>query len=328
VSSKTDVLEKLVWDTTRSLAAELDIGLRIRRVSRGLAELFGFPEEGLRGRYLLEFMPSLTKEEAGKILHLRSFDRAVVPLRSAGDAQRLMCVLERTDDGAVFFAEPLSGSESVEKAPSEFDAETLTKEVEYFRSHIQYLEALVDRMRKESLLTSSTGLYKRKMLDQLVEAEMARSVRNNRPFALVLCGVDRAQALDQVAGEDARVKTLAVIAKAISSRKRVFDVMGHFTPSELYIVQPENDAKGAMEFSERIRKSLENRRITFPNFEFTISLSFGCAFFHPTRNHYKSLNELISQAEAALYSASTTGGNRVMQAAPASALAKELEKRT
>ncbi|MCZ7584139.1 MAG: hypothetical protein M5R36_12805 [Deltaproteobacteria bacterium] len=46
------MLDRLVWETTRTLVATLDADLRFRRVSRGLADLFG-AEGGLVGRGLL-----------------------------------------------------------------------------------------------------------------------------------------------------------------------------------------------------------------------------------------------------------------------------------
>ncbi|MCZ7584140.1 MAG: diguanylate cyclase [Deltaproteobacteria bacterium] len=170
-------------------------------------------------------------------------------------------------------------------------------------------------MRSEQLLSASTNLFKRKMLDVFLGAEYARSVRTGRPFALVLAGVDRAQALDQIAGDEARARVVGVVAKAIDKHKRAFDLMGHFSPTEVFVVLPDNDGDGARGFAERIRRELGGSKIALPNFEYRVSLSFGYAFFHPVNNLYRDRNELLTQAEAALFAAASSGGNRIVAAA-------------
>ncbi len=302
--------------------------LRIRKASRGLADLVGESTDALIGRSLLEFMPKLSKDNVETILSKKGFDRSVHTFRSTAGTTRLMAVLERTETGAVFFAETIRGIDTGPaggQTPDRSEKKDTPRDLEDAKKHIVYLEALVNRLRREQILLSSTGLFSRKILDYFLEAQMARSIRTNLPFALVLCGVDRAQALDQVVGGHSSEMAVAVVAKAVAKHKRNSDLMGHHSPSEFYIIQPDNDLDGALSFAERIRKSLESTKITLQDIQFSVSLSFGCSFFHPTKNHYGDRAEMLSQVEIALFSAASSGGNRIAQALPASALARKMK---
>jgi len=328
LAKSSEILQELVWDTTRTLVAELDMGLSFDRVSRGLLEqLGGQGVDDLRGRSLFEFMVDLQKDEIDMVMKYRNFARSIHKIKTVSGILNMMVVLEETDDGAVFFAEPTSimnNSHSKGVAKSGINPAELMRELEELRMRNSYLEALNHRIRREHVMSSSTGLFKRKMLDQLVDAEMARSLRNHRPFALLFCGVDRAQALDQVAGEEARNNVLAVVAKAIIAQRRIFDVMGHFSPGELYIIQPENDIRGATEFAERIRLSLRGQKLKIGKIEFTLTLSFGVSYFLPEINQYRDRMEMVAQTEAALYASASTGGDKTMQAPAASQIAREV----
>lgn len=313
-------LDELIWSVSRTVAAQLDVSLRIVRASRGLAELAGSPVDQLSGRSVLEFLPSIKPEMIEDVRASRSMERGVFTWRSHERESRVMAVLVPTPDGALFFAEPISGG-AVAPSPSTSGSR---REIDDLRAQVDYLEALNRRIRAEHVLTTGTGIFIRKMLDLFVDAEIGRSIRTGRPFALLLCGVDRAQALDQMAGEDTRLKVVSVVAKALTTRKRVYDMLGQFSPSEFFILQPENRSADAREYAERIRSTIEGRKVRVGSIEFKITLSFGIAHFHPSENHYRDRAELVSQAEAALFSAASSGGNRIVLALPATALADHL----
>ncbi len=329
LSQPTEILQELVWDTTRTLAAELDAGLSFVRLSRGLQEQLGGEGADLLGRSLFEFMPDLQKEEIDMVMKYRNFARSIHQITTISGVKKMMVVLENSDDGAMFFAETTTIGQNTQKngaLDGGLNKTDILRELEELRMRNNYLEALNHRIRREHVMSSSTGLFKRRMLDQLVEAEIARSTRNHRPFALLLCGVDRAQALDQVAGEEARNKVMAVVAKAITARRRIFDVMGHFSPSELYIIQPENEIQGATEFAERIRTSIRGQKLRLGKVEFTLTLSFGVAFFQPEVNQYRDRMEMVAQAEAALFTSASSGGDKTTKAASAGVIAREVPR--
>ncbi|MCL4234581.1 MAG: GGDEF domain-containing protein [Deltaproteobacteria bacterium] len=321
MADRDDVLDELIWSVSRTVAAQLDASLRIVRASRGLAELAGDAVERLQGRSVVEFLPSIKPDEIENVLATRSMERGVLVWRSHDRESRVMAVLVPTPDGALFFAEPISGGASPPAPAAPGDAR---REIDDLRAQVDYLDALNRRIRAEHVLTTGTGIFIRKILDLFVDAEIGRSIRTGRPFALLLCGVDRAQALDQMAGEDMRIKVVSVVAKVLSTRKRVYDLLGQFSPGEFFILQPENASADAREYAERIRATIEGRKVRAGSIDFKITLSFGIAHFHPGDNHYRDRAELVSQAEAALFAAASSGGNRIVLAPPAKALADHL----
>ncbi len=322
MADRDDALDELIWSVSRTVAARLDTSLRIERASRGLAELAGSRVEDLNGRSVLEFVPSIKPDEIETVRAERSLERGVHTWRAPGHESRIMAVLVPTPDGALFFAEPIgAGGAGI---PTSVAADDARREIDDLRAQVDYLGALNRRIRAEHVLTTGTGIFIRKMLDIFVDAEIGRSIRTGRPFALLVCGVDRAQALDQMAGEDTRLKVVSVVAKVLATRKRVYDLLGQFSPGEFFILQPENTSSDAREYAERIRATIEGRKVKVGEIEFRISLSFGIAHFHPSDNHYRDRAELVSQAEAALFAAASSGGNRIVIAPPAKALADHL----
>ena len=111
-------------------------------------------------------------------------------------------------------------------------------------------------------------------------------------------------------GHNAGDLVLKEIANICRSVLREVDIIGRIGGEEFAILLPETDIVQATLVAERLRVSISNGKV-FPNLneEVKFAASFGVTF---TKDANKSINELLNQADNALYKAKNSGRNRVV----------------
>ena len=100
-------------------------------------------------------------------------------------------------------------------------------------------------------------------------------------------------------------------AQEVSSLLRLCDQFGRYGGEEFAVILPETDLTGALDVAERICKAIEKLVIKFQDKSIRISTSVGVATINPNDKRYE---DLISNADLALYEAKATGRNKVCAA--------------
>jgi diguanylate cyclase (GGDEF)-like protein len=104
-------------------------------------------------------------------------------------------------------------------------------------------------------------------------------------------------------------RTLQEVAKRVLTAVRTIDKVIRFGGDEFCIVLPETDQEQALAVANRVRKSLTASPLMIDgNIEISITASFGIATY-PT--HGLSKDDLIRQADAAMYRVKSTTKNAV-----------------
>lgn len=167
-----------------------------------------------------------------------------------------------------------------------------------------------DELERLSVTDQLTGLYNRRRLMEVLEAEVNRAKRHQHPFALLIMDVDHFKKFNDAHGHLAGDRVLAGVAEVMRETTREIDTTARYGGEEFVAVLPETGLEAAVEVAERIRLTLasrifEGRRVT---------LSIGAAEFP---NHGDDAQRLIAAADAALYRAKDAGRNRVERATAA-----------
>src|SRR6266550_259262 len=149
------------------------------------------------------------------------------------------------------------------------------------------------------------------MVERVRENEVRRSRRLHHQFAVVMADVDLFKRYNDEYGHPAGDGVLKRVAAIMREASRDVDFVARYGGEEFLIMMPETEIDGATEFAERIRKKIGSERL--PNGEIRISL--GVSAFPM---HGDAPDQLIAEADAALYLAKRAGGDRVVAAAPAS----------
>jgi diguanylate cyclase (GGDEF)-like protein len=122
--------------------------------------------------------------------------------------------------------------------------------------------------------------------------------------------LDRFKSINDNYGHLAGDKVLRHVAEWSRKQLRKFDIMGRYGGEEFVIFLPETTLNGAYIVAERIRQTLENNPVSSGDKSITVTSSFGVTGLYP--NGTATLEELIEEADYALFQAKEHGRNRTI----------------
>jgi diguanylate cyclase (GGDEF)-like protein len=179
---------------------------------------------------------------------------------------------------------------------------------EVFNDMVARLRETRTELERLSVTDALTGLYNRLRMMEVVDNEVRRSRRLHHRFSVVMADLDLFKQYNDDFGHPAGDVALKRVATIMREASRDVDFVARYGGEEFLIMMPETEIDGAVEFAERIRKKIAGERLPAGK----ISLSMGVSAFPM---HGDTPDQLIAEADAALYLAKRGGGNRVVAAA-------------
>lgn len=181
-----------------------------------------------------------------------------------------------------------------------------------------FVVQLNQRIRAESELAllartdGLTGLNNRRRFDEMLDQEWVRARRNKLTFSVLFVDIDRFKIYNDTYGHQAGDDVIAKVARCISdSIRRPGDIAARYGGEEFIVALPDTEIEGASHIAEAIRTAVFQLEIDNIGSEFgCVTVSIGCASWDPKRD--TDVPSVIHAADAALYSAKTTGRNKVM----------------
>lgn len=178
---------------------------------------------------------------------------------------------------------------------------------EVFIDMVARLRESRSELERLSVTDPLTGLSNRLRMMEVLDNEVRRSRRLHHQFSVVMADVDLFKRYNDEhghqAGDDALIRVAAIMREA----SRDVDFVARYGGEEFLIMMPETEIEGATQFAERIRKKLATERLSAGK----ITLSLGVSAFPA---HGDAPEQLIAEADAALYLAKRGGGDRVVAA--------------
>ncbi|MCL5961410.1 MAG: diguanylate cyclase [Chloroflexi bacterium] len=164
---------------------------------------------------------------------------------------------------------------------------------------------------------SKTGLYNAKYFREALEAEHSRAKRFGRPMTVVMADLDLLRNINNSYGHLAGDIVLKGVAEIILAGMREYDVAARFGGEEFALILPETHPGQARIIADRLRRDVEEARFVVPtNVQpIRVTLSFGIASFP---DHGQKQDEVLHQADLALYYSKLNGRNQVWVASPES----------
>jgi diguanylate cyclase (GGDEF)-like protein len=138
-----------------------------------------------------------------------------------------------------------------------------------------------------------TGLSNRREFTRALDAEISRTSRTGRPFAIVLLDLDGLKAINDRYGHGAGDRAIRRVANVLRASRRATDTAGRIGGDEFAVLLPESDQAHALLFLDRVRTLLAGHRRSG-----TITVSGGVAT-HPWEGH--TADALIARADSLLY---------------------------
>ena len=171
-----------------------------------------------------------------------------------------------------------------------------------------------------------TGLLNRRAFNQRFEQELDRSIRTDRPLAIVIVDVDYFKHFNDTYGHLTGDKVLRALAQLLQSQVRRSDVVCRFGGEEFVFLLPETNELAAFELVDRIRLLVaEQLEITSDAGEqLHVTMSAGISttesFILPSGEFptaellQERIKRLLEQADERLYQAKNAGRNCVVGA--------------
>jgi len=159
-----------------------------------------------------------------------------------------------------------------------------------------------------------TGLNNRRYLDNHLKVLFNRAAARGRPLSVCITDIDRFKSVNDTYGHDAGDEVLKEFAARIRSTVRGADLACRYGGEEFVVVMPDTDAAAAAAIAERLRGIVESfpfhLKAAGKMLNITASLGLAC-----NTSGAETPEQLMKQADRALYEAKNNGRNRVVAAA-------------
>ncbi len=169
------------------------------------------------------------------------------------------------------------------------------------------------QLRMFSFTDGLTGVANRRKLDEYIDIEWRRAMRNQLPISIIMIDIDYFKLYNDTYGHlqgDSCLKTVAnVIQKSLI---RPGDFCARYGGEEFFVLLPDTDEKGALHIAHRIDKNLAKEKIEhcMSDISASVTISMGLASIVP--NSKVTSSQLILEADQVLYKAKKEGRNRAI----------------
>ena len=154
-----------------------------------------------------------------------------------------------------------------------------------------------------------TGIYNRRSFDIIIASEVDRTNRYKRELSLLIIDIDHFKRVNDNFGHMAGDTVLRKLSGKLAKQLRSNDYLARYGGEEFAIILPETSLNTAHILAERIRKAVGEQDYDLGNEQSApITISIGIASFS---SQAKTVDQLILNADSALYEAKETGRNRV-----------------
>jgi diguanylate cyclase (GGDEF)-like protein len=162
-----------------------------------------------------------------------------------------------------------------------------------------------EEMEYQSITDCLTGIKTRRYFLESIQAEWSRASRSGRAFSLMLIDLDKFKAVNDNLGHLEGDLVLARVGRILEQKCRHSNVVARYGGDEFVVLMPETSVEHARTLGERLRMWLANDSLLR---ERNVTGSFGVASFPM---HGATIEEIVRQADQAMYCSKTAGGNRV-----------------
>lgn len=171
----------------------------------------------------------------------------------------------------------------------------------------------VPQLQQEARTDAKTGLLNARHFRERFDEEIQLAARFNRPLAVIMADLDLLRDINNTYGHLAGDVVIAGVAGIIREESRDFDIAARFGGEEYALVLPNTNQDAALVLAQRIRERVEKMPfcVNSSNVAIHASISVGVAVMP---QNGEEADDLIHEADVALYQAKYRGRNRVVAA--------------
>ncbi|MGE5417340.1 MAG: diguanylate cyclase [Acidobacteriota bacterium] len=178
------------------------------------------------------------------------------------------------------------------------------------KSALQKIKDEYDKLQAISIVDELTGLYNRRYFMERFVEEMNRAKRYKYSISCLMIDVDYFKQINDRFGHLTGDKVLAEIALTFKNFTRVVDLVARYGGEEFVVLLPQTDLSGAMIVAEKIREKLAETDLEVEGKTVRITVSIGIGQYYGEGASGGTIQDLLSQADQALYQAKRAGRNQ------------------
>lgn len=168
---------------------------------------------------------------------------------------------------------------------------------------LYYKRYIHNNLASSAIHDALTGIFNRGYFSEYLEYEIARAIRKQMPFSLVMLDIDHFKLVNDTFGHRRGDYALKTLADVVLKSKRNADVLARIGGEEFIILLPDTGLSDAGRLAERIRKNVED--FSFEEIG-KMTVSLGVTEFTQTDNQ----ESILKRVDSALYLAKENGRNR------------------
>ena len=166
------------------------------------------------------------------------------------------------------------------------------------------IKAQKDELLYAALHDQMTGLYNRHYLNEAGQAKFSRAKRMKDDLSVMMIDVDHFKKVNDEHGHLIGDEVLKAVANVLKTDKRAEDFSARYGGEEFITILENCDAANAQKKANEFRKTIEALNVNGVR----ITASFGVSQLNPSHIGFE---EVIKDADEALYEAKESGRNRV-----------------
>jgi two-component system, cell cycle response regulator len=197
---------------------------------------------------------------------------------------------------------------------SAFEADALPL-IEQFRADLGLAvnNALAhDRLERLAAVDPLTDAYNRRFGLARLQEEYSRAVRAESPLGVLMLDLDHFKAVNDVYGHVVGDRVLRAVAHACRRVIREGDVLVRYGGEEFLVLLPGAGTADVTQIGERVRRAVAETSVVEGDQQIAVTVSLGGTTYRDSGS--SSPEQLVGQADAALYEAKAAGRNRLLVA--------------
>lgn len=184
----------------------------------------------------------------------------------------------------------------------------LQKDREIIKRYAEQLTSANHQLQTMAMTDALTSLPNRRYAMERMNEAVKEAVRHQEPLSCIMMDLDGFKAVNDNYGHHTGDMVLKEIAGILLHAAREYDTICRMGGEEFLIISSRNTAETTRIFAERLRLDIEKHSMKIDDHTITITASFGIAQW---QNDFTNGEQLIRQADRAMYRAKQAGKNRV-----------------
>lgn len=187
------------------------------------------------------------------------------------------------------------------------------RHLEQIEKDRQALKESESRLKALAARDSLTGVYNRRYMEETLNREISRALRENQHLSIIMADVDGFKLINDTFGHALGDMVLVRVAEILSRNTRKSDVVCRYGGDEFILILPDCAPEDAMLRAQSLRLLVGETPFSFDEGDVGhVTMSIGVSALPQSGT---TAAELLSAADRALYGAKQCGRNRVMASA-------------